>query len=173
MDNKRKHLEKPLSAAKRDEVLLRAAREDIALKKQHMSSMEKNQNALIEMAKSMSASLNTLGRSVSDGLGLLAMALNPNVMQMANNSFGNINNPPPPINQHGTQGFYGNLQNYQHTPHMPHNANQEQQFLYGNSSGMPTRNNPDETDGRQAHSRFQMRSMNDMPSSNGKTYEQL
>ena len=80
VDNKRKHLEKPLSAAKRDEVLLRAARDDIALKKQHMSNMQKSQNALIEMAKSMSSSLNTLGKSVSDGLGLLAMALNPNVM---------------------------------------------------------------------------------------------
>ena len=56
--------------------------EALALKKEHMLNMQKSQDALIEMGKSVSASLNTLGRSVSDGLGLLAMALNPNVMQM-------------------------------------------------------------------------------------------
>ena len=122
MDNKRKHLEKPLSAARRDEVLLRAVKEDIALKKQHMSNMQESQNALIEMAKSMSSSLNTLGKSVSDGLGLLAMALNPNVMQLANN----IHNPTPPINQARAQVFYPNskFHHNQHQLHMPHNPDQ-------------------------------------------------
>ena len=99
IDNKRKHLEKPLSAAKRDEVLLRAAREDIELKKKQMEHMQESQKALVDMAKSMSASLDSLGKSVSDGLGMLAMALNPNAFQNA--SIGSIPHTPPPM-----PGFY-------------------------------------------------------------------
>jgi hypothetical protein len=167
VDNKRKHLEKPLSAAKRDEVLLRAAKEDIALKKEHMLNMQKSQDALIEMGKSMSASLNTLGRSVSDGLGLLAMALNPNVMQMTNNSsFGNNQNAPPPINHYRTQGFYTNTNtniNNQQPPHMPQGPYQEPQRL----SGMFTHNNINPA--QIPPPRYQgMHS-----DSNSKTYEQL
>ena len=164
MDNKRKHLEKPLSAAKRDEVLLRAAREDIALKKQLMSNMLGSQNSLIEMAKSMSSSLNTLGKSVSGGLGLLAMALNPNVMQMANN----INNPPPPTNQIAAQVFYPNTSQFPHNRqqlHMPHNP-------YQNHPGMPVCNN--ESTAAQTQQQYQGRFSNtNISSSNGKTYEQL
>ena len=139
VDNKRKHLEKPLSAAKRDEVLLRAAKDDIALKKQHMLNMQQGQNALIEMARTMSTSLNSLGKNVSDGLGLLAMALNPNGMQLTNNSFGNTsihNNPSQPINQQGSHGFYPTQRFPSHQQiHMPQNAChvQEQQNL-GHSS---------------------------------------
>ena len=47
-----------------------------------------------EMAKSMLTSLSALGKSVSDGLDLLAMALNPKAMHMASN----IHKPSPPIN---------------------------------------------------------------------------
>ena len=165
VDNKRKHLEKPLSATKREEVLLRAARDDIALKKQHMSNMQESQNALIEMAKSMSSSLNTLGKSVSDGLGLLAMALNPNVMQMANN----VHNPTPLINQTGTQVFYPNNSQFHHNQqplHMPCNP-------YQNLLGMPVCSNQTSAAQTQPQYHGRFSSTNNISSSNGKTYEQL
>lgn len=177
VDNKRKHLEKPLSAAKRDEVLLRAAKEDIALKKQHMSNMQGSQNALVEMAKSISTSLNSLGKNVSDGLGLLAMALNPNVMQMANNSFGNIHNPSPLISQQGSQEFYP-AQRFpsQQQLHMTQNPYQEQQnFVHASTSRMSASSN--EANFGPQHPRysgnFPNNGHNNMSSSNGKTYEHL
>ena len=86
-------------AAKRDEVLLQAAKEDIALKKSYMSKMQKSQASRNEMAKAMSASLQSLVKSVSDSLGLLAIALNPNIMQMANqNNFGHMAHGNPTNN---------------------------------------------------------------------------
>lgn len=184
VDNKRKHLEKPLSAAKRDEVLLRAAKDDIALKKQHMSNMQQGQNALIEMAKTISTSLNSLGKNVSDGLGLLAVALNPNVMQLTNNSFGNTsihNNPSQPVNQQGSHGFYP-TQRFpsQQQIHMPQNAYQvqEQQNLgHSSTSTMSVSSNETNFGFGQQHPRypgsFPNNGQNNISSSNGKTYEHL
>lgn len=84
VDNKRKHLEKPLSAAKRDEVLMRSAREDLQLKKKTMEQLQESQASFQQLASSMTSSLQSIGRGISEGLGLLAVALNPNVMQYQN-----------------------------------------------------------------------------------------
>ena len=69
VDNKRKHLEKPLSAAKRDQVLLRAAHEDMELKKKHLEQMQQTQESFNTVAQSTSSSLQSLGKGISDGLG--------------------------------------------------------------------------------------------------------
>ena len=53
VDNKRKHLEKPLSAAKQDEVLLQSAKEELDLQRQFMQQMKESQNALSKMGKSV------------------------------------------------------------------------------------------------------------------------
>ena len=81
VDNKKEHLEKPLSAAKRDEVLLRSAKEELDLSRQFMQEMKESQNALSTMGKSVPASLESLGNGISNGLTMLAMAMNPKVMQ--------------------------------------------------------------------------------------------
>ena len=87
-----------------------------------------------KMARSMSVSLNTLGKNVSDGLGLLVMTLNPQIMQMANqNTFGNGNNAPPPKNQHGMQGFYTHNFQSERLPHVPQDQYQ-QQYMHMNAS---------------------------------------
>ena len=96
--------------------------------------MRQSQHALHEMAKSMSASLNTLGKIVYDGLGLLAVALNPQIRQMANqNTFGYGNNPPPPNNQHDMQGFYTHNFQSEKLPHVPQNQ-YPQQYMHMNAS---------------------------------------
>ena len=84
VDNKRKHLEKPISAAKRDEVLMRSAQEDLQLKRKTMEQLHESQASFQQLATSMTSSLQSIGRGISEGLGLLALALNPNVMQYPN-----------------------------------------------------------------------------------------
>ena len=136
------------------------------------------------MAKTMSMSLNSLGKNVSEWLGLLAMALNPNVMQLTNNSFGNTsiqNNPSQPINKQGSHGFYP-TQRFpsQQQIHMPQNAYQvqEQQNLgHSSTSTMSVSGNETNFGFGQQHLRhpgsFPNNGQNNISSSNGKTYEHL
>ena len=77
VDNKRRHLQKPLSAAKRDQVLMNATKEDLQLKKDFMLQMKKSQETFNEISSKLSTSIESLGKGISEGLGLLAMALNP------------------------------------------------------------------------------------------------
>jgi len=128
VDNKRKHLENPLSAAKRDEVLIRSAREDLPFKKKTMEQLQESQASFQQLARSMTSSLQSIGRGITEGLGLLAVALNPNILQQYQNSMRNphqsqfVTYQPPQAHYHSNSsvqfqsnstefGQYPNTQN--------------------------------------------------------------
>lgn len=63
---------------------MRSAREDLQLKRKTMEQLHESQASFQQLATSMTSSLQSIGRGISEGLGLLALALNPNVMQYQN-----------------------------------------------------------------------------------------
>ena len=78
VDNKRKKLEKPLSAHQRDQVMLKIAKEELDVKKRNAEIMEKSSQGMEKMLEAMTQSLTSLGQQLGGGLILLAQAMSSN-----------------------------------------------------------------------------------------------
>jgi len=75
VDNKRKHMEKSLSQAQRDHLLMSTAKEDIHLKKDMLDAFERSNKTLDESISKMTTCLSSLGEGIASGMRMLAMAL--------------------------------------------------------------------------------------------------
>lgn len=75
IDNKRKHMEKRLSQALRDQVLMNTAKVDILIKK---NMMEKFETALEDSIHKMKTYLAALGDGMAAAMQMLAMVLSQN-----------------------------------------------------------------------------------------------
>ena len=75
IDNKRKLLEKNLSANQRDQVYLNLAKEDLKLKQDLLHGLEEATRGSNKALNEISHSISTFGKSIVDGLALLASAL--------------------------------------------------------------------------------------------------
>jgi len=78
VDNKRKHMEKRLSQAQRDQVLMNSAKEDVIMKKSMMEMFEKSNKTLEDSITKMTTCLTSLGEGIAAGMQMLAMALSQN-----------------------------------------------------------------------------------------------
>lgn len=78
VDNKRKHMEKRLSQAQRDQILLTNAKEDMLMKKNMLEIFEKSNKTLEESITKMTSSISSLGDGIAAGMQMLAMAMNQN-----------------------------------------------------------------------------------------------
>lgn len=119
VDNKRKNMEKNLSAGQRDQVYLKMAKDELILKK---NLVDKLTAATIESNKAlekMSASIESVGKSIGEGLKHLAVAIG--------------SNPPlaPPHHQY---------QNYQQNPYQPSYSQQMQNTNYPPNFGLQSPN---------------------------------
>ena len=90
---------------------MNATKEDLQLKRDFMLQMEKSQETFNEMSSKLSSSIESLGKGINEGLGLLAMALNPTV--------GSQGYSPTPLNT--PQGHASNMGST--VPHHPYRFN--------------------------------------------------
>jgi len=75
VDNKRKHMEKGLSQAQRDQVLMNTAKEEVLMKRQMLQAFQRSSSSLDENLSKMTNCLNSLGEGISSGMQMIAMAL--------------------------------------------------------------------------------------------------
>ena len=75
VDNKRKRMEKGLSQAQRDQVVMNTAKEAMIMKKQLLEAFERTNNSLDKSLSKMTSCLNSLGEGISSGMQMIAMAL--------------------------------------------------------------------------------------------------
>ena len=81
VDNKRKLLEKQLSASQRDQVYLNVARDELKIKQKMVDSLteatQESNNAFIKISESIAS----VGKSIGEGLALMASALSGTMSQ--------------------------------------------------------------------------------------------
>ena len=77
IDNKRKHLEKKLSASQRDAILLNEARDDAALRRDLIYTMKSSNETFTEAMKSVGESMKLLSQSMASSIQILANCLSP------------------------------------------------------------------------------------------------
>ena len=75
IDNKRKHLEKRLTAAQRDQKLLQSAKEDICLRKEMMDCFRESTTTTAKAIEQMSQTMKGISEGIVQGMALLANAL--------------------------------------------------------------------------------------------------
>lgn len=68
-------MEKGLSQAQRDQVLMNTAKEDVLMKKQLLEAFERSNNSLDKSLSKMTNCLNSLGEGISSGMQMIPMAL--------------------------------------------------------------------------------------------------
>ena len=95
VDNKRKHMDKCLSQAQRDQFLMSTAKDDAIMKKDMLHAFEKSSETLEDAISKMTDCLTSQGNGIAQGMQMLATALS--------------NTNPPPA--HNVQMHYnGNIQ---------------------------------------------------------------
>lgn len=75
IDNKRRHLEKRLTAAQRDQKLLEAAKEDTCLRKEMIDCFRESSSTTAKAIEQMSQTMKGLSEGIVQGMALLANAL--------------------------------------------------------------------------------------------------
>ena len=75
IDNKRKHLEKTLSAAQRDQLLIKDSNEDFQFRKDLTKAMQQSTEALSQYVKEVRKAMTELGAGVSRSIEMLAHSL--------------------------------------------------------------------------------------------------
>ena len=75
IDNKRRHLEKKLTSAQRDQKLLEAAKEDAIVRREMMDCFKESSVNTAHAIESMADTMKLLSQSISSGMALLANAL--------------------------------------------------------------------------------------------------
>lgn len=79
INNKRKHLQKKLSAAPRDELLIKEAKEDAIFQKELVDTMRDSTESFSRSVESVSKAMNDLGPGVCRSIEMLSQALPPAV----------------------------------------------------------------------------------------------
>ena len=82
VDNKRKHMEKGLSQAQRDHLLLQQGKEDAKLKQQMVEAFDGSNQTLERSITKMTNCLTSLGEGIGSGMQMLAMALSGTAPQV-------------------------------------------------------------------------------------------
>ena len=77
IDNKRVHLEKKLSSSQRDSILLAEAREDIALRKEVINSINNSNEVFSNAMTGISDSIKILSETMAKSMQTLAQCMNP------------------------------------------------------------------------------------------------
>ena len=75
VDNKRRHMEKTLSQAQRDQLLMNTAKEDLLMKREMVKSFEQSNKSLEDSISKMTTCLTSLGDGMAKGLQMMAMVL--------------------------------------------------------------------------------------------------
>ena len=75
IDNKRKHLEKCLTSAQRNQKLLEAAKEDTFMRKEMMECFKESSRSTAQAIENMSETMKGLTQGITQGIALLADAL--------------------------------------------------------------------------------------------------
>ena len=75
IDNKRKHLERNLSAAQRDQLLIQEAKEDCKFKRDLTNVMRESSDKLAESVKVIGQSMTDLGTGISRSIEMLSVAI--------------------------------------------------------------------------------------------------
>ena len=96
-ENKRRKLEKPLSAQQRDQVMVKVAKEELELKKKNAEILDRTAKGMETMVQTMAQSINNLGEHLGNGLLMLAQA-----MTNLNQQYQPMNHPYAQFN-HGHQ----------------------------------------------------------------------
>ena len=78
MDNKRKHLEKNLSTAERDKILINETKEDKDARNNFTAAMKKSNECFLKVMKCMSNSVSEVGAGISRSFEVLAHAASAN-----------------------------------------------------------------------------------------------
>lgn len=68
-------MEKGLSQAQKDQALMNTAKEDVLLKKQLLEAFQGSNNSFDKPLSKMTNCLNSLGKGISSGMQMTAMAL--------------------------------------------------------------------------------------------------
>lgn len=79
IDNKRKHLEKRLTSAQRDQKLLESAREDTLMRKEMMDSFKESSRSTAIAIQNMSETMKGLAQGLTQSIAILANALQPHM----------------------------------------------------------------------------------------------
>ena len=86
IDSKRKHLEKKLTAAQRDELLIKEAKEDGLFRKELAEAMQESTESFSRSIESVSKAMTDLGAGVCRSIEMLSQALQPTVRAHENNN---------------------------------------------------------------------------------------
>ena len=97
VDNKRKHMEKRLSQAQREQFLMATAKDDMMMKKDMLEAFEKSNKTLDDAISKMTNCLTSLGNGIAQGMQMLATALS---------------NPHPPPSHYSQMPYNGNPQQH-------------------------------------------------------------
>ncbi|CAB4002587.1 Hypothetical predicted protein [Paramuricea clavata] len=127
IDNKRKHLEKALSAAQRDKLLLNEAKEDSTFRKNLAEATRQSTESFAIALKDVSTSIMNVGNGISRSMEMMSQAIMAQVMSNSQprgpfnqNLFyqhGEMSHPPPVFQTHNGM--------YPHNPPCPSNSNIE------------------------------------------------
>ena len=86
IDSKRKHLEKKLSEAQRDELLIKEVKEDGLFRKELAEAMRESTKSFYRSIESVSKAMTDLGAGVCRSIEMLSQALQPTVRAHENNN---------------------------------------------------------------------------------------
>ena len=113
IDNKRRHLEKALSSAQRDQIFLSEAKEDKEIRRDLGNSLRESSGTFTDAMINMSATMNQLGNSICKSIDMLAQAmLATNQSQVNHNMF--YQNSGMPAAQ---PGIYNQRNSMNHQPY--------------------------------------------------------
>ena len=116
VDNKRKMLEKNLSASQRDQIYLKVAQDDLKLKHIMVESLSDATRKSNEALGKISDSIASVGKSIGDGLALLATALSgqQQQQQFGQNVPGTLYADPTSYYETPRPSYYQNHNNGKH-----------------------------------------------------------
>eukprot|EP00794_Sanderia_malayensis_P004462 gene4462-5055_t len=125
VDNKRKHLERSLSAAQRDKILLDEAKEDALFRREMSEAMKDSTKSFSESASRLSSSVEVMAHSISNSIERLAQAM----CQPAINQNMFYQNAAPPRQQQFYQNMLNDFDAERQSSSTRSNFNQGQNYM--------------------------------------------
>ena len=92
IDNKRKHMEKSLSAAQRDQILLNESREDVATRKSLIEAIKDGNAQFSSSVETLSKSMSEIAGAFSQIARCFAVRQSPEVVSQPRQNYGNFGN---------------------------------------------------------------------------------
>ena len=77
VDNKLKQLEKNVSAAQRDQMFLKLAKDELKMKEAMVASLGESATQTSKTMEKIAESISSFGKALGDGLAMIAMAMAP------------------------------------------------------------------------------------------------